>query len=268
MTASTSSPFVMLSKSSEISPRLTGVKSKVRMDTQDQHDESMEIATPNKRALMTIDVNSHNNMFNTSSGSITGLLSSTPLSGGQKMYRQMSMDCSFSSPANSSRSQDTQMMSPSAPMTNLSSHQRSYSETDVAIMNAVSKSDQEPDLIGDFTKVHALPLINGKHQDLKSISPETLVDLMNGHYSDLINAYAIVDCRYPYEYEGGHIAGAVNIFSNEVLIEEFFSENPSTNHMIVQPLTKVSQAGTEVTSVKRTALIFHCEFSSKRGPKL
>ena len=134
-------------------------------------------------------------------------------------------------------------------------------------MNAVSKSDTEPDLIGDFSKVHALPLINGKHQDLKSISPETLVDLMNGHYSGLIGAYAIVDCRYPYEFEGGHIEGAVNIFTNEALIEKFFSENPSTSHMIVPPPSK-TQSGTETPNIKRTALIFHCEFSSKRGPKL
>lgn len=253
----------------EISPRLVGVKSKVRSQVDNQlNDSGMEIATPNKRALMTIGVNSNhnNNVFNTSSGSISGMLSSTPLSTGNRMNRQVSMDCSFSSPVHTaSRSQDVQMMSPSAP---LSPHQRSYSETDVAIMNAVTKSDQEPDLIGDFTKVHALPLINGKHQDLKSISPETLVDLMNGHYSDLIGAYAIVDCRYPYEYEGGHISGAVNIFSNEDLIEKFFSENLTTSHMIVPPPSKASQSGTEVSIVRRTALIFHCEFSSKRGPKL
>ena len=147
---------------------------------------------------------------------------------------------------------------------------------------------------------HALPLINGKHQDLKSISPETLVDLMNGHYSQIINGYAIVDCRYPYEYEGGHISGAINIFSTETLIEKFFSENRPTNHFIVPPPTPKIQSdcmllptsspfgtssfgsssfgttstpihsGTESSSgvVKRTALIFHCEFSSKRGPKL
>lgn len=269
------SPFVIQSNvQSEMSvdgssPRLTGVKCKIREDSDNQQgDCSMEIATPNKRALMTIGVNNYNNVFNTSSGSITGLLSSTPLSGGNRMYRQASMDCSFSSPVHpSARSKDVPMMSPhaSAP---LSPHQRSYSETDVAIMNAVSKADQEPDLIGDFTKVHALPLMNGKHQDLKSISPETLADLMNGHYSDLIGAYAIVDCRYPYEYEGGHIEGAVNIFSNEALLEKFFSENLNTNYLIVPPASKASQSGIEVSGVKRTALIFHCEFSSKRGPKL
>lgn len=271
-----SPPFVIQSKVQinmsvdESSPRLTGVKSKIREDSNDQQqDSSMEIATPNKRALMTIGVNNYHNVFNTSSGSITGLLSSTPLSGNNRMYRQASMDCSFSSPVHPSvrSQQDVPMMSPhtSAP---LSPHQRSYSETDVAIMNAVSKADQEPDLIGDFTKAHALPLMNGKHQDLKSITPETLVDLMNGHYSDHIGAYAIVDCRYPYEYEGGHIEGAVNIFSTEALIEKFFSENLNISHLIVPPASKASQSGIEVSGYKRTALIFHCEFSSKRGPKL
>ena len=115
------------------------------------------------------------------------------------------------------------------------------------VTDALSKSEQQPDLIGDFTKTHSLPLINGKNQGLKTISIDTLAGLMAGNFNHLINNFSIVDCRYPYEYEGGHIRGAINIFTKKMLIEYFFHENsPSSS----------------------TVIIFHCEFSSKRGPKL
>lgn len=61
----------------------------------------------------------------------------------------------------------------------------------------------------------------------------------------------IIDCRYPYEYEGGHIRGAKNLYRKEDIIEEFLNT----------PM-KVKD------SSKRQIIIFHCEFSSERGPKL
>ena len=32
-----------------------------------------------------------------------------------------------------------------------------------------------------------------------------LVGVLNGDYDDVINSCTIIDCRYPYEYEAGHI---------------------------------------------------------------
>ena len=32
-----------------------------------------------------------------------------------------------------------------------------------------------------------------------------LTDLLDGKYSDVIGEYHIIDSRYPYEFEGGHI---------------------------------------------------------------
>jgi len=32
-----------------------------------------------------------------------------------------------------------------------------------------------------------------------------MASLLQNEYSDVIEKYTIVDCRYPYEYEGGHI---------------------------------------------------------------
>jgi rhodanese-related sulfurtransferase len=35
-----------------------------------------------------------------------------------------------------------------------------------------------------------------------------MTDVINGKYDDVIGSYLIIDSRYSYEYEGGHIQGA------------------------------------------------------------
>lgn len=75
-----------------------------------------------------------------------------------------------------------------------------------------------------------------------------LVDVMSGKYASSIDHVTIIDCRYPYEYNGGHIEGAVNLYTKD-LIQKFLLE-------------------TSANSPKVHVLIFHCEFSSKRGPKM
>ncbi|RXM90655.1 M-phase inducer phosphatase 3 [Acipenser ruthenus] len=72
-----------------------------------------------------------------------------------------------------------------------------------------------------------------------------------GEFNSLIEKYFILDCRYPYEYKGGHIKGALNLHKQED-ISNFF-------------LTKII---TPTSEDKRVAVIFHCEFSSERGPKM
>lgn len=69
-------------------------------------------------------------------------------------------------------------------------------------MEAVLQNDG---ITGDGQKKLGLPIIPGNHNDLNSISPETLADLIGGKYSDTIGSYRIIDCRYPYEFDGGHI---------------------------------------------------------------
>lgn len=34
------------------------------------------------------------------------------------------------------------------------------------------------------------------------------------------NSFELIDCRYPYEYEGGHIKGAVSLWEEEVLYKK------------------------------------------------
>ncbi|XP_040595763.1 M-phase inducer phosphatase 1 isoform X4 [Mesocricetus auratus] len=111
--------------------------------------------------------------------------------------------------------------------------------------------DSDPrDLIGDFSKGYLFHTVSGKHQDLKYISPEIMASVLNGKFANLIKEFVIIDCRYPYEYEGGHIKGAVNLHMEEE-VEEFLLKKPIVS-----------------TDGKRVIVVFHCEFSSERGPRM
>ncbi|XP_018578216.1 M-phase inducer phosphatase-like [Anoplophora glabripennis] len=129
--------------------------------------------------------------------------------------------------------------------------QRAFSATEESIMCALQRSSTEPDLIGDFTKIFSLPLTQSRHQDLKAITPSTLAQLMRGQYLETIASFKVIDCRYPYEFNGGHIDGAINIYTKEQCIELLDAKHVPY-----------------VSSLKRHILVFHCEFSSERGPNL
>ncbi|KAJ3298732.1 cell division cycle- protein [Borealophlyctis nickersoniae] len=93
----------------------------------------------------------------------------------------------------------------------------------------------------------ALPWEAGKGDSHKRIESDTLAKLLDGQYDDKIDEYHIIDCRFPYEYEGGHIAGARNINTKDQLDKMFF-ENPVMDRKVV--------------------IVFHCEFSSHRAPTM
>ncbi|XP_064599835.1 M-phase inducer phosphatase 1-B-like [Liolophura sinensis] len=116
---------------------------------------------------------------------------------------------------------------------------------------AVARADSNPDLIGDGTFTFCLPTVPGKHQDLKSITSETLTKVINHEYDHILEKYVIIDCRYPYEYDGGHIQGSENVYTRDALIERF-----------------IKGAALSKTEGRRKVLIFHCEFSTERAPKL
>ncbi|VCW68054.1 unnamed protein product, partial [Gulo gulo] len=107
------------------------------------------------------------------------------------------------------------------------------------------------ELIGDYSKAFLLQTVDGKHQDLKYISPETMAALLVGKFSNIVERFVIVDCRYPYEYEGGHIKTAVNLPL----------ERDAETFLLQSPITPCNLD-------KRIILIFHCEFSSERGPRM
>ncbi|XP_029669210.1 M-phase inducer phosphatase-like isoform X2 [Formica exsecta] len=136
--------------------------------------------------------------------------------------------------------------------------QRSLSETETHtnIKWAVHRSVTDTDLIGDFSKPCILPVTMGHHPDLKTITSDTLAALLRGEFADRIGSYKIIDCRYPYEYEGGHIAGSLNLYDKGLMAQFLFDPVTSSDPKI--------QTDVE----KRDILIFHCEFSWERGPNL
>lgn len=129
------------------------------------------------------------------------------------------------------------------------------SETHAHIKSAIHRSTTDTDLTGDFSKPCILPLASGQHEDLKSITVDTLASLIRGEFNDRIGTFKIVDCRYPYEFDAGHIQGALNLYSRD-LIEQILLD-PLKNTPEIQP-----------DSNKRNILVFHCEFSWERGPNL
>lgn len=108
-------------------------------------------------------------------------------------------------------------------------------------------------LIGDMSRAHLLPCTQSvKHNDLSVITPFTFKKVLDGDFDCQIGKLIIIDARYPYEYEGGHIRQAENVFTKEKLMQMFF-ENRNEIYKDVEP-------------GKRLIVVFHCEFSSERGP--
>ncbi|KAF5277946.1 hypothetical protein FQA39_LY18424 [Lamprigera yunnana] len=134
------------------------------------------------------------------------------------------------------------------------SFRRSVSASEESIKYALHRSSTEPDLIGDFSKSFCLPLTSGRHQDLISITPSTLAVLMRGGYQNMVSSYKVIDCRYPYEFNGGHIEGATNLYTKEQVLERL--------------LDAQSHLDANLETCNRNILVFHCEFSSERGPNL
>lgn len=167
-----------------------------------------------------------------------------------------------------------------------------------------SAADQTLDLIGDGSQPYALPTLKVRQDRFKRIDAATLVKLIDGHYSDSIASFTIVDCRYPYEYNGGHIVHSLNIHTPADLIKSFLdnkspksSGNGSINNILntnsptsilssgismhntsssmntsivnsINNTSGCSSASDVMARANRHIIIFHCEFSSERGPRL
>lgn len=86
-----------------------------------------------------------------------------------------------------------------------------------------------------------------QQDSFRRIEPDTLCEILEGKHAGLYDRHVIVDCRFEYEFEGGHIEGAVNINNKDLLHEKLIS-NVSGNH--------------------KTLVVFHCEYSAHRGPRM
>uniref|UniRef100_A0A665UXV2 M-phase inducer phosphatase n=1 Tax=Echeneis naucrates TaxID=173247 RepID=A0A665UXV2_ECHNA len=126
---------------------------------------------------------------------------------------------------------------------------KSFCQTDIEKL--LDSEDSSNELIGDFTKPFVLPTVEGRHQDLKYITSDVMVATLTGQFNHLVERVIVIDCRYPYEFEGGHIKEALNLHQEEQ-VEDFLLKNP------------IVASSPE----KRVVIIFHCEFSSERGPRM
>ncbi|RCK65170.1 M-phase inducer phosphatase [Candida viswanathii] len=84
---------------------------------------------------------------------------------------------------------------------------------------------------------------------LPRITVDQLFKILCGDHGHEFDEFIIIDCRFDYEYEGGHIVNAINISSKEVLESTFLKDQQEENN------------------IKRL-IIFHCEFSVFRGPTM
>uniref|UniRef100_A0A915E806 M-phase inducer phosphatase n=1 Tax=Ditylenchus dipsaci TaxID=166011 RepID=A0A915E806_9BILA len=86
----------------------------------------------------------------------------------------------------------------------------------------------------------------------RSISADTLCRLLDSMTEEQFRKkFFLVDCRYPFEFSGGHIRNAVNIF-DPIHIEATFY--PSKQE--------------DFRDINSRIPIFYCEFSQKRGPQM
>eukprot|EP00092_Neocalanus_flemingeri_P025046 GFUD01027161.1.p1 GENE.GFUD01027161.1~~GFUD01027161.1.p1 ORF type:complete len:689 (-),score=173.90 GFUD01027161.1:484-2550(-) len=137
---------------------------------------------------------------------------------------------------------------------------RSHSENELSIMKSCQLKEEVEDILPDSSRLYALPTFasGSKHPSLRSITCETLADVLLGRHKNHVESYRIVDVRYKFEYDGGHIQGAENWQHGED--DQFLSAFlPSA------PLPAPPQYCLE-NKERRNILIFHCEFSSQRGP--
>ncbi len=97
--------------------------------------------------------------------------------------------------------------------------------------------------VDDVPKLQ-LPHFLSDEESLPRITKGTMVEVLDGKYGQCYDRSIVVDCRFEYEYKGGHIEGAVNVNNKEELANQLF----------------------ETGQNEKTLLVFHCEYSAHRAP--
>ncbi|KAJ1858531.1 m-phase inducer phosphatase [Coemansia sp. RSA 1822] len=139
------------------------------------------------------------------------------------------------------------------PLRSQSRMKRARSQT--AVPSFLSLTKEPVDLLGaDFSpsarmqpECHLLPCFTAPTDSIMRIEPSTMGKLLQGGFSHLYDEQIVVDCRFPYEYDGGHIAGAVNAPTASAL-ERLLLDRPISD--------------------KRIVVVLHCEYSVQRAPSM
>lgn len=98
----------------------------------------------------------------------------------------------------------------------------------------------------------------------RRIKRETLCDLLDGKHSHSYDRLILIDCRFEYEYEGGHIDGAININSKVQLEEQLLAPLLTKTEEEQENGQKEGQSCPE----EKLLVVFHCEYSAHRGPRM
>lgn len=102
----------------------------------------------------------------------------------------------------------------------------------------------------DDSQTHSFP----------AISAHTVAGLLTNGVPDGIDRVVFVDCRFPFEYQGGTIPGAYNYWLPELAMPNIIGADDAPDNGTCTSLAR--------THGSRVAIIFFCEFSSQRGPKM
>lgn len=89
---------------------------------------------------------------------------------------------------------------------------------------------------------HFVP--DGEPDSLPRITQDTMVDILEQKHAHNFSNVMVIDCRFEYEYEGGHIENALNFNDKQLLAEKLFAAPPAPS----------------------TLVVFHCEYSVHRAP--
>ncbi|KAK7730006.1 m-phase inducer phosphatase [Cytospora paraplurivora] len=113
-------------------------------------------------------------------------------------------------------------------------------DLNVPVTNLQSVTDiEEP---AELALPHFFPA--EQNDSIPRVSRDTFLEILDGKYNAHYDHKLIIDCRFEYEYDGGHVDGAINYNDKELL----------ASHLFQSPLEG------------RTLLLFHCEYSVHRAP--
>ncbi|KAH3680476.1 hypothetical protein WICPIJ_008268 [Wickerhamomyces pijperi] len=99
------------------------------------------------------------------------------------------------------------------------------------------------------------------NDQLPRIDSTEFCKILDGHFKEFFDEIIIADCRFEYEYNGGHIQGAINISSQDDLAKNFLIGNKN-------PTSPSTMTGSFGKKASHPLVIFHCEYSAYRGPSM
>lgn len=152
----------------------------------------------------------------------------------------------------------------------------SNSNDDTSSQNLCEQSEKvfgsifEPLVLDEPNELHKLP---HKISDKGCYTnPDIVADVITNfdNYRDRFTRFYIVDCRYWYEYQGGHIKNAIQILP-ESSDDDDDDASIDLNECIREKITNMffSEANLKNRSdSQRTVIFVHCEYSQKRGPEV